>query len=227
MTIDNIRLANARALAATLAKERGQQAKFAEHVGITRQLVNNYIGPNPTKRIGDDMARAIERAFQKPHGWLDERHDSDRTNLSRDSVAISPLGAGGILGAGRLGALLDTTVQQMNVSRDWAKQHLKGVVSDYLAIASVTGDSVGDVLPAGATVLVDRGASDVRADGIYMLGRERGAGVWFRNVKRELDGTLAISGGPGGAEVTRTKSINELGIVVLGRVVATLELKAL
>ena len=228
MTIDNIRLANARALAQTLTTGRGQKIKFAELLGMSKGLVNNYIGPNPTKQIGDEVARRIERAFRKPHGWLDERHDNERTNLGKDAVAISGHDFGGPLGGGMFGSLLaPSVVQQMSVSREWARQNLQGSVSDHLAIASVTGDSVGDVLPAGTTVLVDRGASSVQADGVYMLGRGRGEGVWFRNVKRELDGTLAISGGEGGKDVTRTKSVDELGIVVLGRVVATLELKKL
>ena len=69
--------------AETLAKGRGQQAKFADLVGITRQLTNNYIGPNPTKRIGDEMARSIEEAFDRRRGWLDERHDDERLRLTR------------------------------------------------------------------------------------------------------------------------------------------------
>jgi hypothetical protein len=223
MTIDNIRLTNARALAETLAKGRGQQAKFADLVGITRQLTNNYIGPNPTKRIGDEMARTIEEAFDRRRGWLDERHDDDVTSLVGDVVEVRALDVHAVLGAGRPA---DFPVRQINVSRAWARDHLRGVVADQLATASTAG-AAGDVLPPESTVLIDCGATALRRDGVYLLGQRRGtsAAVWCRNVRRQLDGRFSIVDSAG--ETVQVEKMAELGLVVLGRVLAVLEIRLL
>jgi hypothetical protein len=49
---------------------------------MSYQLLQNYIGKTPTKRIGEKTARKVEAAFTLPHGWMDqlqEGRDSDRT----------------------------------------------------------------------------------------------------------------------------------------------------
>jgi hypothetical protein len=75
-TCTEIRRENAQAL----AKEG--PAEFARRVGMTGQQANQIIGPNPTRGIGDNMARKIEEAYGRDVGWLDNLHSSDSPNVA-------------------------------------------------------------------------------------------------------------------------------------------------
>lgn len=70
MTSDEIRRKNMR----DLAEKAGSKAKFSRKADIPAQLVQNYIGKNPTKSIGPEIARKAEAAFELPRGWLDNDH---------------------------------------------------------------------------------------------------------------------------------------------------------
>jgi hypothetical protein len=71
-TCRQIRYENAR----TLIVKDGP-ANFARKISsatedvMTPQQVNSWGGPNPRRGIGDDIARRIERAYEKEEGWLD------------------------------------------------------------------------------------------------------------------------------------------------------------
>ncbi|WP_024905454.1 hypothetical protein [Robbsia andropogonis] len=70
MDIYEIRLQNLRALAA----ECGGRPALAEFMGMSYQLLNNYLGKNPTKKIGDKTARRAEVVCGREHGWMDVQH---------------------------------------------------------------------------------------------------------------------------------------------------------
>jgi len=68
MQIHEIRLMNTR----DLIEESGlSRTGFAEKIGMSYNLLSQYIGKNPKKRIGDETAEKIETAFNKPKGYLD------------------------------------------------------------------------------------------------------------------------------------------------------------
>jgi hypothetical protein len=69
-TCKEMRLENARSLAA------GNPASFSKKLAMSGQQANALIGPNPSRGIGDEKAREIERAYKKEIGWLDHDHDS-------------------------------------------------------------------------------------------------------------------------------------------------------
>lgn len=77
MTIAEIRLANARTLASTMKK----QADFGALLDMDASQVSQIIGRNPTKDIGNSIARRIEAAFNKPVGWMDVIHTGFRNGL--------------------------------------------------------------------------------------------------------------------------------------------------
>jgi len=75
-TVKEIRLENARALA------HEGPAEFARRIDSSTQQVNQFMGPSPTRNIGDKLARRIEAAFGKPEGWLDVEHITGSTDAS-------------------------------------------------------------------------------------------------------------------------------------------------
>lgn len=68
-TVKEIRRENARSLATD------GPAEFARKIESSTQQVNQTIGPNPTRNIGDKLARSIEVHFGLPLGWLDVEHN--------------------------------------------------------------------------------------------------------------------------------------------------------
>lgn len=75
MVAKEIRRQNARAL---LKSEcGGVAAEFAKRLDRADAQINHIIGPNAHKGIGAHLARLIEKAFNRPVGWLDVRHDGE------------------------------------------------------------------------------------------------------------------------------------------------------
>lgn len=68
--ISEIRLENAR----TLAEQVGGTGSFASRIDREPTQASRFMGRNPTKNIGDRLARHIEECFEKPKGWLDTDH---------------------------------------------------------------------------------------------------------------------------------------------------------
>jgi hypothetical protein len=57
----------------TLRRELGTNVVL-DRLDMTKQLLSHYIGKNPKKQIGDDLARRVEVAFEKDYGWMDHLH---------------------------------------------------------------------------------------------------------------------------------------------------------
>lgn len=51
------------------------RSELAEGADINYALLGHYIGKNPSKAIGDEIAHRIEVFFGKPANWLDHEHD--------------------------------------------------------------------------------------------------------------------------------------------------------
>lgn len=85
-TVKDIRRDNARSLATD------GPAEFARAIESTTQQVNQTIGPNPTRNIGDLLARRIEAAYGKTIGWLDVDHTKPafESEKSVDKAALIP-----------------------------------------------------------------------------------------------------------------------------------------
>ena len=84
-SIHEIRLENMREL---MGEFETQQA-FADFLDRTPTLISRYAGPNPTKRIGEAMARHIELCFGKDKFWIDTDHS---TNVGEPAEGYTPAG---------------------------------------------------------------------------------------------------------------------------------------
>lgn len=85
-TYSDISRTNARYLADSVGGFR----RFGERVGLAESQVSQLLGKNPSRNIGVKVARRIEEAFEKPLGWIDQRHgESGLAELSE--VAMNEL----------------------------------------------------------------------------------------------------------------------------------------
>ena len=80
-----------------LVDQVGGVSSFADKIGKGQSQTSQFAGTNPIKGIGNKVAREIEDAFDKPHGWLDipqegtqtiEKNVSDPIPLSRKFVPV-------------------------------------------------------------------------------------------------------------------------------------------
>lgn len=227
LTIEEIRLENARSL--VMSECGNVQARFGARLGLSRQLVNNYMGKTPTKNIGSELARRIESEFGRPIGWMDERHTGRTAQMAGDDVLIGRLRSASPLSA-VIPALLGSTVNQLNVSREWMRRNVGARPVESMVLSTVAGDAMAPTLPDGALVLVDRSATSAKDDGIYMLtsmdARRREA-VYFRRIGRLTDGSVRLYADSPSVAPEMHASLEKAGLIVLGRVVVVLEVRRL
>ncbi len=76
-TISEIRLENAR----QLASHYQNLAEFSRVIDREPTQVSRFMGANPTKKIGDRIARHIEQSCRKPKGWLDTDHSQKELSM--------------------------------------------------------------------------------------------------------------------------------------------------
>lgn len=64
---------------------------MADKLGISESQLSQYIGKNPSKRIGQEVARRVERELKLPDGWMDKEFP-DLSNvvlrIARDMQAL-------------------------------------------------------------------------------------------------------------------------------------------
>lgn len=118
MDINEIRLTNLRGLAA----RAGGRPALATKMGMSYQLLQNYIGKTPIKRIGDKTARRAEEVFGLPRGWMDALHDDGK--VTKATIANWPFS----IERSRFDALPDSEKQRIGrFLRDtveaWEQQH--------------------------------------------------------------------------------------------------------
>lgn len=65
-----------------LAKVAGGITNLAEKLGKSQSQISQLIGRNPSKNIGDKIARQVERTFGKPRGWMDILHNTVDENIT-------------------------------------------------------------------------------------------------------------------------------------------------
>ncbi|MFX5640118.1 UNVERIFIED_CONTAM: S24 family peptidase [Acinetobacter baumannii] len=79
-----------------LVDEIGGVSNFAEKINKGQSQTSQFAGTNPIKGIGNKVAREIEEAFNKPHGWLDQVHE-DNESINLDNNITDPFPIAGRL----------------------------------------------------------------------------------------------------------------------------------
>lgn len=86
MDIWEIRLINMR----KLAEREGSVAALARKLDMSYPLLNNYVGKNPTKRLGDVPINRATDAFGLPRGWLDVPHLDEEEGAQQPRATAWP-----------------------------------------------------------------------------------------------------------------------------------------
>lgn len=227
-TVDLIRHANL----LLAIKACGSQAELARRSNIPAAYINQMVKRSPNSKsgkprnVGDESARAIERALRKPIGWMDTPAPDSRlvygpTGSDTDQISATVLvsNAAASMGPG-ISQEDESIIDSVRIGRNWLASHVPQISSPAnLGILTAYGDSMAPTFGDGDLVLVDRGVTVIQYDAVYVLRRDDQ--LFLKRVKRRLrDGALIVhSDNPiAGPDDIIADPVRE-GLEIMGRVV--------
>lgn len=174
--ISEIRLENARAL----ANHAGGTGAFASRIDREPTQASRFMGKNPSKNIGDRLARHIEECFGKPRGWLDREHVKADELVFHDMELVEEEGPAGFdeidlpcfrevefeMGSGRT-----QVIENHGASKRFSLARLNraGVNPATAACATAVGTSMEPTISDGSPVAIDKGTTHIIDGKIYAL----------------------------------------------------------
>jgi phage repressor protein C with HTH and peptisase S24 domain len=237
MAIEDIRRENARYLASTVET----RVVFGSMVGMDNSQVSQIIGKNPTKNIGNSIARRIEVAFNKERGWIDVEHPQEATqlapgrrstdtdmNLSNvialhpddplpdDMVSIPESRIEFSAGNGRTAHYELVEDQEPATYRlSWFQKY--GMNPTKVRRFRVSGNSMEPQIFAGNTILVNTDETNIVDGKTYAI--RYGDELRVKKMYRRLDGTIILrSLNPEYKDEEIAPELAEEHIAVIGRV---------
>ena len=211
MTIISVRLSNAR----QLAEQCGGQQRFADRMNMSRQQASHIIGRRPHKNIGHELARRIEQVFEMPVGWLDLDHKTPAL-VNEDTIEVPLLTVSASAGVPGMPAIEDEVVRLMRISKRWIRLNVQASAFEYLALITANGDSMEPTFTDGSILLVDRGVTSVKVDGVYILATKED--VYCKRVQRNIDGSLTMRSDNAAYKSFEVSPLERHDLQVLGRV---------
>lgn len=178
-TIYEIRRDNAR----KLRDGTGGNSSFSSMIDREPTQVSRVIGKNPTKRIGDDLARHIEKCFDLPSGWLDKDHQQINVIHSNDvsdtelKIQMVPVISWVQAGAWRE---LGFSEVDLNISESYPCPVPCGPMT---YILRVVGDSMIEEYRPGDMIFVDPEVAPVAGDDVIALLHDSGEATFKRLVE--------------------------------------------
>lgn len=208
-SIDVIRRENTK----FLMQEKGlTRQEFAEQSGINYGLIGHYIGKNPTKRIGDEVAGKIEDFFGKPRYWLDNEHqkiieDFERDEPARDVIqrlvtgandrselrSIPYLDAAAACGHDRINDDFPEVLGRYEISAEFLERLGLPPSGDGLILIDSEGDSMTPTIPSNTPLLVNTKEKDLSTlvtGKIYVFCAD--GSLLCKRIFKEINNTLTI-----------------------------------
>ncbi|MGX8939310.1 LexA family protein [Symbiopectobacterium sp. Eva_TO] len=178
-TNDEIRRDNARKLRDSV----GGNNSFATFIDRESTQVSRIIGKNPTKKIGDDLARHIEKCFSLGVGWLDSEHQVSAhvavNNISETNLAIRMVPLISWVQAGSWSSIQDTEEDD-----NFLQQYPCPVpCSEMTYILRVVGDSMIEEYSPGDMIFVDPEVEAIHGDDVIALLLDSGEATFKRLIE--------------------------------------------
>ena len=197
--IEVIRRENTKKLMANSGLSRRE---FADNSGINYALLGHYIGKNPTKAIGDEIAERIELYFDKPTHWLDHEHDDNQLELdiirssstvqvtddASDMIKIPLYGVYFCCGDGDANCEFQEIKGTRRFSPSFFRE--KNVQPENFKLVCASNGSMAPYINDKDEVGIDLGSTEVHDGKVYaiLLDGDR----MFKQVFREAGGALRL-----------------------------------
>ncbi|WP_440863065.1 LexA family protein [Symbiopectobacterium purcellii] len=178
-TNDEIRRDNARKLRDSV----GGNNSFATFIDRESTQVSRIIGKNPTKKIGDDLARHIEKCFSLAVGWLDSEHQvSNAVNINNISETNLEIRMVPLISWVQSGSW--TSIQDPEKDDNFLQQYPCPVpCSEMTYILRVVGDSMIEEYSPGEMIFVDPQVEASHGDDVIALLPDSGEATFKRLIE--------------------------------------------
>lgn len=178
-TIDEIRRANAR----KLRDSSGGNNSFASLIDREPTQISRIIGINPTKKIGDELARHMEKCFSLPIGWLDQEHQNTNITPTQDVIDTKQeIRMVPVISWVQAGAWTEIGFSEEDVSS--LESYPCPVPCGPLTyILRVIGDSMATEYNPGDMIFVDPEISPIHGDDVVALLLESGETTFKRLIE--------------------------------------------
>lgn len=197
MKIEEIRLLNAR----QLARKFNKLSDFAAAIRREPTQVSRFMGKNPSKNIGSQMARHIEKMFELQEGWLDLPHNLPSHEIKKivlkeyastyeeSKIIAIPQYRNHSLSAGPGSIAEDEKPgSEMYFKNSWLKH--KGWKEKELFVIYVKGTSMEPVLSDGDVVLINSSDKLITSGQIYAINTYGETKI--KRIFRQINGSLLI-----------------------------------
>lgn len=179
-TVGTIRRENLELLAIELGSMDQVAALSAASPVYLSQIRTQAIDAKTGKprQMGGVMARRLEKAFNKPDGWMDQQVVADGPRITAtpviqndtSDVVIREFDTGGSMGRGLVLAEQPGVIKEWRVSDRWAQENIHRVTGfKNLAIVTGFGPSMQPLFNPGDPLLVDCGIKRADVDGVYFF----------------------------------------------------------
>lgn len=229
-TIDEIRRENL----ARLVEEAHGPTAFAVQIERSQSQVSQWLNASPDSKSGKPRTissascRYIEQKTGKPDGWMDQQiaeHEASPRNdvvarANHDGALAIPVSdAWGSMGLGAPQPEHEVIVSGVTVSMDWVRNSLPRISHpSKLSVLTAFGRSMEPTLEDGDTMLVDRGISEIREDGIFVIALDDE--LYIKRVQRRLpDKAIIIKSDNPHYEPMVVENGDRNKLEILGRVV--------
>ncbi|MEN8381185.1 LexA family protein [Acinetobacter radioresistens] len=177
-----------------LVEQIGGVTNFAEKINKGQSQTSQFAGTNPIKGIGNKVAREIEEAFDKPHGWLDQVHDGVGVipnTFDNNITAPFPIAGQSVpviswIQAGKWTSI--DTVQESNQFKEWLPSNPKCGKNGYGLI--VVGESMSPDFRPGDVIYVnpDFQANDLKTGDLVIVACDGETEATFKKLIVESNG---------------------------------------
>ena len=179
--------------ASVLRDEAGGVAAFAQKIKRESTQVSRFLGKNPTKNIGDRMARHIEECFGKPRGWLDTPPGYSppvaASLVSNVTAVASRDGACPEISWVQAGAWTEVCHIETNPEDiTWHPRPLNA--SDQTFVLRVVGESMLPEYPPGTLIYVDPERSPENGKDVVAVMTDTGEATFKRLIEEPGDGRM-------------------------------------
>lgn len=176
--------------------------EFADKAKINYGLLGHYIGKNPSKAIGDEVAQRIEAAFNKPANWLDHEHDKNQLELeaiqNSSNVRVTDA-TDGLIPIPLYGVYFccgdgngECEFEEVKGTRNFHPSFFtdKNVKAENFKLVCASNGSMTPYINDGDEVGIDISSTEVQDGGVYaiLLDGDR----MFKQLFREAGGALRL-----------------------------------
>ncbi len=172
-----------------LVDQVGGVSSFADKIGKGQSQTSQFAGTNPIKGIGNKVAREIELAFDKPHGWLDLPHEEQNITDGNVSQPI-PMKGDFVPLISWVQAGVWTTVEAVPAGTqfdEWLPPNPKCGKHGYGLV--VSGESMLPDFRPGDKIYVnpDFQVNDLKTGNLVIVSSEGGKAATFKKLIVETD----------------------------------------